>query len=67
MKAQLRIVADKIDKKNRGVTNSLSAYEGIIPDAPSDSFKKRKGKGKSTNADAAGKKNNSSRKKFKKA
>jgi hypothetical protein len=44
MKAQLRIVSDKIDKKARGVTNSLAAYEGIIPDAPSDTFKKRKGK-----------------------
>jgi hypothetical protein len=47
MKAQLRIVADKISKKERGVTNSLAPYEGIIPDAPSDTFKKRKGKGKS--------------------
>jgi hypothetical protein len=43
MKAQLRIVEDKISKKARGVTNSLAAYEGIIPDAPSDSFKKKKG------------------------
>ena len=46
MKEQLRIVADKIDKKKRGVTNSLAAYEGILPDAPSDSFRKKKGKGK---------------------
>ncbi len=46
MKAQLRAVADKVDKKARGVTNSLAAYEGIIPDAPSDSFRKKKGKGK---------------------
>lgn len=46
MKAQLRIVTDKVDKKARGVTNSLAAYEGIIPDAPSDSFKQKKGKGK---------------------
>jgi hypothetical protein len=46
MKEQLRIVADKIDKKARGVTNSLAAYEGILPDAPSDSFRKKKGKGK---------------------
>ena len=45
MKAQLRIVADKVSKKERGVTNSLAPYEGIIPDAPSDRFKKRKGKG----------------------
>ena len=46
MKAQIRIVSDKISKKERGVTNSLAPYEGIIPDAPSDQFKKRKGKGK---------------------
>lgn len=48
MKAQLRFVHDKADKKARGVTNSLASYEGIIPDAPSDSFKQRKGRGKST-------------------
>ena len=47
MKAQLRIVTDKVDKKARGVTNSLKAYEGIIPDAPSDTFQQKKGKGKS--------------------
>jgi regulator of ribosome biosynthesis len=46
MKQQLRFVADKVDKKSRGVTNSLSAYEGILPDAPSDGFRQRKGKGK---------------------
>jgi hypothetical protein len=46
MKDQLRIVADKVDKKARGVTNSLAAYEGIIPDAPTDSFRQKKGKGK---------------------
>ena len=46
MKAQLRIVHDKADKKSRGVTNSLAAYEGIIPDAPSDSFRQKKGSGK---------------------
>ena len=55
MKANMRIVTDKIDKKARGVTNSLSAYEGIIPDAPSDGFKKKKGKGKDR-AGAEGKK-----------
>lgn len=44
MKSQLRIVADKTDKKARGVTNSLAAYEGILPDAPSDSFRAKKGK-----------------------
>lgn len=49
MKSQLRIVADKVDKKKRGVTNSLAAYEGIIPDAPSDSFKVKKGKAKNRN------------------
>ena len=46
MKAQLRIVVDKVDKKARGVTNSLAAYEGISPDGPADSFKQKKGKGK---------------------
>jgi hypothetical protein len=46
MKAQLRIVADKADKKARGVTNSLASYEGILPDAPAGSFKQKKGKGK---------------------
>jgi hypothetical protein len=50
MKAQLRIVEDKISKKARGVTNSLAAYEGIIPDAPSGEFKAKKGKGKITNS-----------------
>jgi hypothetical protein len=44
MKAQLRIVGDKLDKKKRGVTNSLATYEGILPDAPSDSFRFKKGK-----------------------
>jgi hypothetical protein len=52
MKDQLRIVADKIDKKARGVTNSLAAYEGIIPDAPTDSFRQKKGKGKVSAATA---------------
>lgn len=47
MKQQLRFVHDKADKKSRGVTNSLASYEGIIPDAPSDGFKQRKGRGKS--------------------
>jgi hypothetical protein len=50
MKSQMRIVADKVDKKARGVTNSLAAYEGIIPDAPGDSFKKKKGKGQERSA-----------------
>lgn len=49
MKAQLRIVEDKVDKKKRNVTNSLAPYEGILPDAPSDSFKQKKGKGKVLN------------------
>ena len=30
MKAQLRIIADKAEKKARGVTNSLAPYEGIF-------------------------------------
>ena len=38
-------MADKVSKKERGVTNSLDAYEGIIPDAPENSFRKKKGKG----------------------
>lgn len=46
MQSQLRIVADKVDKKARGVTNSLAPYEGILPDAPTDRFRQRKGKGK---------------------
>jgi regulator of ribosome biosynthesis len=49
MKQNIRIVEDKVDKKARGVTNSLKAYEGIIPDAPSDTFKQKKGKGKNLN------------------
>lgn len=49
MKSNIRIVEDKVDKKARGVTNSLKAYEGIIPDAPSDQFHQKKGKGKSLN------------------
>lgn len=48
MKAQLRFVDDKKTKREKGVTNSLAAYEGILPDAPSFSFKKSKGKGKGT-------------------
>ena len=49
MKAQLRVVEDKIQKKRKGVTNSLAPYEGILPDAPAHSVKssKKKGKGKS--------------------
>ena len=49
MQDQIRFVADKADKKRRNVTNSLAAYEGILPDAPTDSFAKKKGKGKSIN------------------
>lgn len=45
MKAQIRFVADKKDKKEKGITNSLAVYEGILPDAPSLSFKKSKGRG----------------------
>lgn len=50
MKSQLRVVEDKIDKKARGVTNSLAAYEGIIPDAPTESFRARKGKKSGTDS-----------------
>jgi hypothetical protein len=46
MQSQLRIVHDKVDKKKRGVTNSLASYEGILPDAPTDAFRQKKGKGK---------------------
>ena len=46
MKSNLRIVHDKVEKKMKGITNSLAAYEGIIPDAPTDKFKQKKGKGK---------------------
>lgn len=49
MKAQLRIVSDKLSKKRSGVTNSLAPYEGILPDAPTEAFKQKKGKGKSIN------------------
>jgi hypothetical protein len=45
MKQQLRIVEDKIHKKQAGITNSLAPYEGILPDAPSDTFRQKKGKG----------------------
>jgi hypothetical protein len=54
MKAQLRIVEDKISKKARHVTNSLAPYEGILPDAPSDTFRQKKGKGKVTGKAATG-------------
>lgn len=54
MKAQLRIVSDKVEKKRKGVTNSLAPYEGIIPDAPSESFQQKKGKGKALNSNKAG-------------
>ena len=50
MKAQLRIVHDKVDKKARGVTNSLAAYDGILPDAPTDAFRQKKGKGKGSSS-----------------
>lgn len=54
MHSQLRIVTDKVDKKRKGVTNSLAPYEGIIPDAPSDRFRQKKGKGKLRSEDGAG-------------
>ena len=52
MKSQLRIIDDKIIKKKKGITNSLKAYEGIIPDAPTDSFKSKKMKSNTANASA---------------
>ena len=56
MKSQLRIVTDKVDKERKGVTNSLAPYEGIIPDAPTDTFKQKKGKGKYVGDSDKGKK-----------
>jgi hypothetical protein len=56
MKAQLRIVEDKLKKKRLGISNSLAPYEGILPDAPSDSFRQKKGKGKSINSEKPRKK-----------
>lgn len=44
MKSQLKIVNDKIQKKEKGVKNSVAQYEGILPDAPANSFKQKKGK-----------------------
>jgi regulator of ribosome biosynthesis len=44
MKSQLKIVNDKIHKKQKHVKNSVAEYEGILPDAPSNSFKQKKGK-----------------------
>jgi hypothetical protein len=46
MKDTLRFVSNKKEKKEKGITNSLAAYEGILPDAPENRFKKSKGKGK---------------------
>jgi regulator of ribosome biosynthesis len=61
MRANLRIVHDKVDKKKRGVTNSLKAYEGIIPDAPENQFKKSKGKGQVYSSDNSSKKGGQSK------
>jgi len=44
MKSQLKIVNDKIQKKAKHVKNSVAEYEGILPDAPSNAFKQKKGK-----------------------
>lgn len=67
MKSQLRIVDDKLDKKKRGVTNSLKAYEGIIPDAPSDQFKSKKGKSSAASASPSSSKSKSPKKSSKAA
>lgn len=56
MHSQLRIVADKVDKKAKGVTNSLAPYAGIIPDAPTNSFKRTKGSNKVRNSETSSKK-----------
>ena len=52
MKSQIRFITDKKVKKEKGVTNSLAAYEGILPDAPANGFKKAKGRGKNAGGDA---------------
>ena len=46
MKDQIRIVEDTIHKKQKlgKNKNSISQYEGILPDAPTNSFKQKKGK-----------------------
>ena len=44
MKSQLRIVADATHKRQKHVKNSVAEYEGILPDAPSNGFKQKKGK-----------------------
>lgn len=48
MKSQLRIVNDSLLKKkmskNRDNINSLLNYEGILPDAPENEFKNKKGR-----------------------
>lgn len=46
MKETLRFVTNKKEKKAKGITNSLAAYEGILPDAGEYRFKQKKGKGK---------------------
>jgi hypothetical protein len=61
MKQQLRIVEDKIQKKQSGVTNSLKPYEGILPDAPSDTFRQKKGKGGFSGSDGPAKKKSKKR------
>lgn len=43
MKSQIRIVTDAINKKQKRVSNNIDQYEGILPDAPSNSFKQKKG------------------------
>lgn len=61
MKAQLRVLDDKAEKRRKGVTNSLAAYEGIIPDAASGSFRAKKGKAKAnTNSISPGASSNRS-------
>jgi hypothetical protein len=47
MKDTLRFVTNKKEKKDKRMTNSLAMYEGILPDAPENKFRKSKGKGKS--------------------
>jgi hypothetical protein len=56
MRSQLRIVADAKQKKENRVRNSIAQYEGILPDAPSNSFKQKKGKMRAPSSEGGAKK-----------
>lgn len=55
MKSQMRIAADATHKKVNHVSNSIAKYEGILPDAPSNQFKQKKGLMKVKKGGAGGK------------